>query len=275
MPMRRTRRTLAILAFTLVSCSSPVVPASTPTTNTVALRIYATTATIPLMRDLSERYASTHPGVTFDTITGNFQTLYDQLMRDKQGYLLTSHLPNSQPDGTPLAWPVGQDGIAIIVYPDNPITELSSDQLRRIYLGHISKWSEIGGEDTDIIVFSREDGSGTRAEFERLLMGERLTTQSAQLAPSSQAMVTGVAASPGSIGYVSMSYLNETIRGLAIDGVMPTPDTVYDNTYPLRSTMFIVGLEEPKDAYREFIGWVQGTEGQEIIAQRYAPLLRP
>lgn len=275
MTIRRTRRTLAILAFTLVSCSTPVVPASTPTTNTVALRLYTTTAAVPLMRDLSARYTNIHPGITFDTVSGNFQTLYDQMMSEKQGYLLTTHLPDNRSGSSPLAWPVGQDGIAIVVHPDNPLTGLTSDDLRRIYLGHLSNWSEIGGESQDITVFSREDGSGTRAEFERLLMGERLTTQSAQLAPSSQAMVTAVATTPNSIGYVSMSYLDSTVRALSIDNVMPTPDTVYDNTYPLRSTLFIVGQEEPQDAYREFIGWVQGTEGQEIVGQRYAPLLRP
>jgi phosphate transport system substrate-binding protein len=125
-----------------------------------------------------------------------------------------------------MAWPLGQDGIAVIVHPDAQIDQLTTEQLRSIYLGHVSNWRDVGGDDLDITVFSREDGSGTRAEFERLVMGARQTTQSAQVAPSSAAMVEGVSEARGAIGYVSMSYVDDRVRALTIDDAEPTLDNI-------------------------------------------------
>jgi phosphate transport system substrate-binding protein len=273
--MRRTKRALAIAALTLVSCSTSVVPASTPTKDSVVLRLYATTPMIPLLQDLTNHYSQVAPEFAFDTLSGNYQTMFDKLMSDPTAYVLTNHLPDDAADNTVMAWPLGQDGIAVIVNPENPITNLSAEQLRGIYLGHIANWSEIGGNDATITVISREDGSGTRAEFERLVMGARQTTQSAQIAPSSAAMIETVARTPGCIGYVSMSYVDATVSALAIDDTTPTIDNVYGNIYPLRSTIYIIGLQEPEGDYRNFISWIQSREGQIIVGQHYAPLLRP
>ena len=270
--MWRPKHTLVMVTFALVSCSTPVAPASTPTHGAVTLRLYATTATIPLLNDLTSHYIETHPNVSFETATGNFDSMLEQLNQNQDGYLLSNHLPD---DNAMLAWPIGQDGIAVITHPQNPIDNLTSDQLRSIYLGHIARWSEVGGTDTPLTILSREDGSSTRAEFEKLLLGQRLTTQSAQIAPSSAAMLSSVALAQGNIGYVSMSYLDSSVKALAIDGIRPTPATVYDNTYPLRSNLYIMGRQEPQNVYRDFIGWIQGPEGQSIVGLHYATLPSP
>jgi phosphate transport system substrate-binding protein len=267
--MWRPKHTLVMVTFALVSCSTPVAPASTPTHGAVTLRVYATTAAIPLLNDLTSHYIETHPNVSFETTTGNFQTMMQQLNQSGEGYLLSNHLPD---DNSMLAWPIGQDGIALITHPKNSVNGLTSDQLRSVYLGHVARWSEVGGIDSPVTILSREDGSSTRAEFEKLLLGERLTTQSAQIAPSSAAMVSSVAQMPNSIGYVSMSYLNESVKVLSIDGIKPTPTSVLDNTYPLRSNLYVIGLTEPQNIYRDFVGWIQTPEGQQIVGMHYAPL---
>ncbi len=270
--MWRPKHTLVMVTFALVSCSTPVAPASTPTHGAVVLRLYATTAAIPLLRDLTSHYSTTHPNISFETTSGNFQTMMEQLSLNSDSYLLSNHLPDD--DGT-LAWPIGQDGIAVITYPQNPVDSLTSEELRSIYLGHVARWGEFGGLDTPLTVLSREDGSSTRTEFEKLLLGERMTTKSAQLAPSSAAMVSSVSNMPNSIGYVSMSYLDASVKALAIDGVRPTRTTVYDNTYPLRSNLYIIGVNEPQNSFRDFIGWIQTPDGQRIVEAHYAPLPTP
>ncbi len=269
--MRRTKRTIAIVAITLVSCSSRIVPAATPTFQTVTLRLHATTATAPLMNDLAASYSQRFP-YRFDIVTGNYETLLEGLNRGEINYFLSNHLPADSP-----LWaaPVGQDAIAILVHPGNLLPGLTTEQLRNIYQGYIPNWRELGGADINIVVVSREDGSGTRAEFEQLVMGDRRTTLAAQIAPSSRAVVTSVADQTGGIGYVSMGYLDTRVRTLSIDGVPLNVATVYENTYPLRSTLYFVGLEEPQDDYRVFMGWVQSPEGQAVVARHYAPLLRP
>lgn len=282
--MGKTKRTLAAaVAFTLVSCSSQLTPAATPTTHVTALRLYATTSTIQLIHDLTSTYSRLNPTITFEVATGNYESMLQEVMRDETSYLVTNHLA----DESPLwAAPIAQDGIAVIVHPDNEIRRLTTSQLRSIYQGWIDTWEGVGGRDGEIVVVSREPGSGTRLEFESLMMGSRRTTPTAQIAPSSAAVVTSVARQENSIGYVSMSYLNESVRALTLDGAAPTLDNVYQNVYPLRSIIYVTGQHEPgavrtegeEDAleqhYRAFIGWVQSPEGQALVAQHYAPLLR-
>lgn len=270
--MRRAKRTLAIMALTLASCSAQIVPASTPTIDTAILRLNGTSATLPLLTDLTRSYAQIMPGVNFDFHISNYATALSQAFGADPVYFLTNHLP--PPEETAL-WgaPVGQDGIAIITYPGSGVNDLTTEQLRAIYQGRITNWASLGGPRMAITVISREDGSGTRAEFERLVMGERQTTQTAQIAPSSSAVIASVARQPGSLGYVSMGYLNASVQPISINGAAPTQINVADNLYPLRTTLFVAGPGEPEGALRAFIGWVQSPEGQAVVARRYAPLL--
>jgi ABC-type phosphate transport system substrate-binding protein len=267
--MGRTKRTIVIVAFTLVSCSSRTIPAATPTSVVTTLRLFATTAAAPLMNDLAASYSQLYP-YTFDIVTGNYRSLLEGMNRDEIPYFLSNHLDAD----TLWAAPVGQDGIALIVHPDNPLPGLTVEQLRSIYQGYVPNWNQLGGHDAEVSVISREDGSGTRVEFEQLVMGDRRTTLAAQIAPSSSAVVSSVARLPGGIGYVSMAYVDASVRSLMIDGAAPTPDAVYGNTYPLRSTLYFIGRQEPQDEYRVFIGWVQSPAGQAVVARHFAPLLR-
>lgn len=271
--MHQARRALAIAAFTLVSCSSQVVPASTPTSDAVMLRFYTTGAALPLMSELSRAYTQIKPAVSFDISASNYGGVL-RLMEADDSYFLTTHLPPVE-ESPFWAAPVAQDGIAIVVHPSNIIEDLTTEQLRRIFQGRITNWSELAGEDAAITVISREDGSGTRAEFERLVMGDRRPTQLAQIAPSHEAVLVSVGRETGSIGYVSMSYLDSTVHAIMIDGAALTPNSVFDNTYPLRSTLFVAGMQEPQDENRAFIAWVQSPEGQAVVARRYAPLYQP
>jgi phosphate transport system substrate-binding protein len=265
------KHTLVVVAFsTLVSCS-PTVPATTPATADTALRFYATTATLPLVTDLTSAYSGEWQ-VAFETRSGNYRITLERLLDGETSYFITNHLP--PPDELAVwAAPIAQDGIAVIVHPDNPITNLTTDQLRSIYQGRVSNWQDLGGSDLALNVISREDGSGTRNEFEQLVMGNRQTTFAAMIAPSSEGMIELVARTPGSIGYVSQAFLNASVRAVSIDGITPILDHIFDNTYPLRSTIFVAGLQEPQNTERAFIGWMQSSEGQQIIAQRYSPLL--
>lgn len=268
------RKAIFIAAFALMSCSNQVVPAATPTTNTTRIRLQATTATMPLLQDLSAEYTRSRPDIVFEMTATNYDTLATRTAADDVTYFLSSHLP---PDSPQWAAPVGQDGIAIVVHPNNAVMELTTAQLRDVYRGRITRWEVLGGANAPIRIVSREAGSGTRAEFERLVMGERTTIPSALVAPSSAAMLDSVVSDEDRIGYISAGYLNQrsTVRTLAVDGVQPTADAIMNNTYPLRSTLFIVGDGEPAGAERAFIAWAQSQEGQSVVARRYVPLLPP
>lgn len=267
MKSRLRRKTLVVIAFTLVSCSSQVVPASTPTSEAIVLEVYATSTTMPLLTDLSRQYNQEHPEVTFSLATRSYPQIIDSLMPD--AYFLTNHLPvESALWGAPL----GQDALVLITGPDTGVESLNTTQMRRIFRGMIRNWGEVGGADQPITVFSREDGAATRAEFERLVMGSRPTTSAARLVPSNRAMLDSVNRTPGAIGYISYGLLDDSAHALQIDGVAPTRDNLVASLYPLRTILYIAGLQEPTGHMRAFIGWAQSPEGQAIVGQHYVPL---
>lgn len=273
--MGRAGRTVAIVALALAGCSNPVLPASTPTSDAVFIQLNTTTATLPLMTDLTRTYAQVNPAVNFEVSVGNFESAAVQALNDPPVYFLTNHLP---PPEESVLWgaPIGQDGIAIITHATNPVTDLAIEQVRGIYQGRVVSWAGAGGASQTITVISREMGSGTRAEFNRLIMGERRISQSAHIAPSSAAVVTSVARQPGAIGYVSMSHLDPSVHAVRLNGVAATSENVYNNTYPLRTTLFFAGPAEPEDEnLRAFFAWVQSPEGQAVVARHYTPLLLP
>ncbi len=277
--MGRAKRTIVAVAFTLVSCTTPVLPAATPITRVTTLRVYATTATAPLLHDLTAAYHRQRPDVVFELATGSFQTLADRILTDEDAFFFSHHLPEDidSPESRYWAAPIGQDALVIVVHPDNPIDGLSVPDVRSFYEGRRQRWGLPDFEPV-LRVITRAPGSGLRAEFEALVMGGSATVSSAQIAPTSQAMAELVARDRGAIGYVSLSQLGDELRAVPIEGVMPSADTVYDRTYPLRTTLYIVGRAEPLDdaaEMRAFIGWIQSPEGQAVVGRRCAPLLRP
>lgn len=279
--LRYTRQAAFVLATcALVSCSARMLPASTPTQNAAVLRLMTSTATFPLVQELTRAYTQ-HTGgeVTFDVSAGNAQSMLERLTAGEAPFLISSHLAGRQTSsGSLWAAPLAQDGIAVIVHPDNPVSTLNSSQLRELFHGRVGSWASLGGADQQVIVYSREDGSDTRAEFEGMVMGTRPTSPAARIAPSSEAMVYAISQEPAAVGYVSMGWLNDTVRPLAIEGVQPTPETVSSSAYPLRSLIYVIGLREPDGAspldlaYRAFFGWVQSPEGQAVAGRRYGAL---
>ncbi|MBZ0302560.1 MAG: substrate-binding domain-containing protein [Anaerolineae bacterium] len=261
-----------MMALTLAGCGGSVLPATTPTTDAVILRLNSID-TLPLLTDLTRGYAQLVPHIRFEIRARSYATAAEEAFSDPPVYFLTNHLP---PEEVTL-WgaPVGQDGLTIITHLGNPVTNLTIEQLRDIYQGRITNWEKVGGPHLSIQVISREAGSGTRAEYERLVMGERRTTQTAQIAPSSQAVLTSVARQTGSIGYISISEVDSRVQTLRINSITPTQLSISENNYPLRTTLFFAGPGEPEGPLRQFIAWVQSPEGQAIVARRYAALINP
>lgn len=162
-------------------------------------------------------------------------------------------------DSTVMAY----DGIALITNPENEITGLTSDEVGKIYKGEITNWNEVGGKDADIVVVSREDGSGTKAAIEELLGFQNQLVEGATIADGNGNVASTVAENPNAIGYVSFTTLEENsseVRGLNIDGAAPTPKAVVDNSYPLARPFLLVYQEdELTDVDKEVLDWIETT----------------
>ncbi len=165
------------------------------------------------------------------------------------------------------------DGIAVVVNAAQTVTGLSTEQIKHIFAGEITNWNEIGGANDDIVVVSREEGSGTRAAFEELVMGETLITDTAILQSSTGALKTTVAGNKKAIGYISMGYLDSSVNALDIDGVAGTEENAKNGSYPIVRPLLYVTKGEPAGIVKKYIDFCRGIAGQAIVAEDYISIL--
>jgi phosphate transport system substrate-binding protein len=174
---------------------------------------------------------------------------------------------------------VALDGLAVVVHPANPLSQLTMDQLAGIFSGSIKNWKEIGGRDLPIVLLSREVNSGTHVYFkEHVLRRGKKDSQTefaptALMLPSSQAISDEVAQNPGAIGYFGMGYISAKEKALAIAKsadspyVQPTIENVVSNAYPISRPLLMVTRGEPKGLVADFINFVLSVEGQKLVAK--------
>lgn len=162
---------------------------------------------------------------------------------------------------------VAIDGIAVVTDPANTVSDLTKDQLVSIYTGEVTNWSEFGGESMPIIVIGREAGSGTRSAFEELLEIEDQCAYSNEL-DSTGAVMAKVASTPGSIGYVSLDVLDDTVKALNLEGAAPSEETIKAGEYFL-SRPFVMAtkgeISEQNDLVKALFDYLGTDEGKEII----------
>ena len=268
--LRPASRSLVIAALALAGCRGQITPDVTPAAEVAIIQLGSSSAALPLAQDLTGRYALANPVLHFELQVGSFATVATMAQRAQPAWFLTNWLPGAA-ESDLWAAPLGHDAIVIISHPELPVSNLNLEQLRALFQGRGAEAGLAAGQPLHII--SREAGSGTRAAFERLVMGERRTTPAAIVVHSSAAMRVSVARQPGAIGYLAASWLDNSVQALRIEGIVPEAQSFADRSWPLRTTLFIAGAGEPQDErLRSFIAWAQGPEGQAVLAQRHVPL---
>jgi len=168
---------------------------------------------------------------------------------------------------------IARDGIAIVTYPGFAVDELTMDQVRDIFAGEITRWNAVGGPNEMITVVAREEGSGTRAAFEELVLGESLMSADAILQPSNGAVRTTVTSTPGAIAYISFGYMDDSTMPVSINGAAPSAETVESGEYPVYRPLNMVTFGEPEGAVAQWLDFIKGADGQAIVAaEGYLPV---
>lgn len=177
----------------------------------------------------------------------------------------------------PVEYAVAKDGITVYIHPDNPVNELSIEQLRGIYDGSITNWSEVGGPDGNIVLYGRENNSGTYDYFKEHVLdkGDFATTTSSL--PGTAAVVNAVGKDRGGIGYGGAAYSTgvKVVKLKGADGVAlePSLENVTSGKYPLARDLYFYLVEEPTGAIRKYIDWVLSDEGQKYTSEmEYFPI---
>lgn len=162
---------------------------------------------------------------------------------------------------------IARDGIAIVAEPGCTVENLTREQVRQIFSGEITNWSELGGGDMVITVVAREEGSGTRAAFEDMVMDEALIAENAILQPSNGAVRTTISVTPGSIGFLSFGYLDDTTKPVAIDGNLPTEENASSGAYSVVRPLNMVTYGDPEGIAKAFLDFVLSEDGQAIVVE--------
>ena len=159
------------------------------------------------------------------------------------------------------------DGIAIIVHPDNALTDIDLETISKIYTGEITNWKELGGEDAEIVVIGREAGSGTRDGFESIT-GTKDACKYRQELTSTGDVITTVSQNPAAIGYASLASVKKTVKALNVGGVTPSEESIKDGSYVVQRPFVLVTKTDAKlsDAAQLFFDYVTSADAGEIIS---------
>ena len=159
------------------------------------------------------------------------------------------------------------DGIAVVVNPENPISDLSVETIAKIYTGEITNWKEVGGNDAEIVLIGREAGSGTRDGFESITQTEDACTYRQELTSTGD-VITTVAQNPNAIGYASLASVKDSVRAVSVDGVTPSEDTIKDGSYIVQRPFVLVTKEgaELSETAQKFFDFITSPEAAEIIS---------
>jgi len=171
---------------------------------------------------------------------------------------------------------IGQDGLAVVVGSNAGVTAMTLEQVRSIFLGDIRNWNEVGGNDAQIFVNTREAGSGTFDAFDRIVMGGADVRFDNEV-NSNGGMKGAVTGNPNAIGYLGFNFIDDEVNAVDIivdgEGVSPTKENVMNETYPLYRDLILVTKGEPKGAVKEFIEWTRSPAAQAIVDETgYIPL---
>ncbi len=234
----------------------------------------------------AEKYQSEYPDVRISVTGGGSGTGIAALVNGTVGIANASRkikdeeVAEAKSKGVnPVEHIIARDAIAVIVNPENPVSELTLQQISDIYSGKITNWTEVGGEDRPIVKLSRETNSGTHVYFLEtvLRMGSKedktLFSMDTLLLPSSEGIISEVRDNPNAIGYDGLGYVPDDLKMIAIAEetggayVLPAIETVNNKTYPIARDLYMYTDGEPAGLIKKYLDWILSDEAQEIVAE--------
>lgn len=240
----------------------------------------STTVAVP-MEGIAEKYKEVTPEVVVE-VQGVGSSAGVKAVADGTADIgmVSRELKDNEQNEDFVITTMAYDGIAIVVNPANGVTDLTAAQVKDIFEGTVTNWSQVGGAGQPIIVVSREDGSGTRSAFEELLKlekeieGKKVSSmsQAALIAEGNGTMKATVASKEGAVGFVSLGFIDDTVKGVSIDGVQPTVESVKDGSYSISRPLLLVTHKDANNQVTTFVDYILSDAGQEIVSEKYIPV---
>ena len=228
------------------------------------LTLSGSTSVQPLAEKWAETYQAQHPELAIAVQGGGSTAGVQAALSGASQIGLSSRLLTATELREVRPIPVARDGIAVIVHPSNPLGNLSLEAVKSIYSGRIKDWRRLYGPTKAITVITREEGSGTRAAFEGLVMSRELICSSALVQDSTGAVRQMVSSDPAAIGYISIGLVDTSVKAVRLSGVVASETNIDHGDYPLVRPFLFVVRGEPNPQTQAFIAWVSGPAGREL-----------
>ena len=285
--MKSARLILLVSLLFLTACGGGSGQPSSSTQASAYIQNKGSDTMVNLALAWAERYQAEHPDVSLSVTGGGSGTGIAALVNgtvdiaNASRAMTADEIKQAEANGIkPVEFVVSRDAIAVIVNSENPVRQLTLQQISDIYSGRINNWSEIGGDNRPIVRLSRETNSGTHVYFLQTVIrlddtnNKTLFSTDTLLLPSSEGIINEVRQNPNAIGYDGLGYvppdLMNSVIAVARDAsgpyVIPSIATVNDNSYPVARDLYMYTAGEPAGAIKDYINWILSPEAQTIVA---------
>jgi len=262
-----------VFALSVAACGKQEAP-PTPGANELSgtVQIAGSTSVQPVSEELAKEFMTKNPKVKIN-VAGGGSGAGIKAAQEGTANIGASSRELKAEEKTVKEFVIALDGIAIVVHKDNKLADMKKEDIKKIFLGEATDWSQVGGEKGPIRVITREEGSGTRGAFEELVLGkdaagkELKIFEKANVQNSTGAVRTAVAQDKNAIGYVSLGSLNETVKAVKVDGTEATIDNVKAKTYKISRPFVYLTQKDPEGTTKAFIDWVLSAEGQAVVKE--------
>lgn len=261
--MKKNSKNILFLVIILIIASSIIIMFVNGQSSNI--NIVGSTSVQPSAEKLVELYEKTHSNSKIN-VQGGGSSVGIKSVKDGSANIGTSskELDDYEKEGLKI-YELGNDGIVIAVNNENEISDLSKDQLKKIFSGEISNWNQLGGKDGEINIISREEGSGTLDAFKNIVMDESKIKDDAIVQSSTEAVKQSVSQDPNAIGFVSFAHMDDDVKALSINNVYPSEESIANNSYELQRPFLFLTKGEPTGEIKEFIDWVMSDEGSKVL----------
>lgn len=244
------------------------------------ITITGSTTVLPIAQRAAESFMDIHPDISVSVRGGGsgvgIAALIDGRadIADASRPIKTKEIKIAREKGVnPCENVVAKDGIAVVVHSDNPVDSLTIEELKKIYTGEITSWSDLGGPSNPIVVISRDFSSGTFEVFKKLVLKGEKVKEGALMLASNKAVATTVSTTPYALGYIGLGYLSESVKPLIINGVEPKIESVQKGDYKLARPLYMYTNGEPAGLVKDFIDFIKSEQVQNIVKEiGYVPI---
>lgn len=238
------------------------------TTMAGSIKISGSTTVQPITQAAADKLLSMNKDLTIAVSGGGSGAGIKDTLAGANNIGMSSRTLTADESASLRQFVVANDGIALIVNPKNPVTNLTKEQAEKIFLGEIKNWKDVGGNDAPILVQTRETGSGTLATLSEMLLEKKAVVSTATPYNSSALIKQAVAADENAIGFDSIGYVDSSVKVVSVNNIKPTAETVKNGAYVMSRSLYVFTLGAPADVYAKFIDYLRSVACQSSIVAK-------